>query len=90
MKGWSHDKIESHVLALNERALARVTLASATLYLTGMAVTAGPVVRSNLLLWARDTPGQWHAIIDWYGRQHRASRSSNAQLWPTPQASGTL
>ena len=33
-----------------------------------------------------DTAGQWHALIDCYGRHRRQVARSNFLLWPTPQA----
>ena len=45
---------------------------------------------SAALIPLRRCQGQWHALIDCYGRHRRPVARSNCLLWPTPQASGTL
>ena len=36
-----------------------------------------------------NTTGQWHTLIDCYGRHRRPVARSNWLIWPTPQAPGT-
>ena len=37
-----------------------------------------------------DTAGQWHALIDLYGRRRRPVVRSKLLLWPTPQAARAM